>query len=338
MSSKSVKTIADIADICNCSKSTVSRALNDSPSISEETKERIRTVAKENRFQINLPARRLSLHRSHTIGFVIHAHKSEDASPLTDFFSMEIMAAVSGALLTNHYDLLVTLVNPRDSDWPLAYVQSGRVDGFIMLTTSGKPDEPKTLIKSGAPFIVWGLPLPEHKYSSVISDNFDGSRKATGYLLQEGRQRVAFIGGPEGWYETRERYAGYTAVLQEAGLAVDPSLVTYGNWSSESGSACAKQILEVAPDVDAIFVNSDLMAMGAINMLHQLGKRVPEDVAVVGYDDISLAKLNNPPLTTISQNIPLVGKLLAQNLIQNIETGLISNVTVPAELVIRQSA
>jgi len=338
MSEKSVKTIADIADICCVSKSTVSRALNDSPQISDETKERIRAVAKQNRFQINIPARRLSLQRSHTIGFVVHAHDPEDLSPMRDLFSMEILGAISSTLSTYHYDLLVASVDPRDPDWPCQYVDTGRVDGFILLTAARKQSQVKAMLGVGVPFIVWGVPLSNLSYCSVINDNFDGGKKATEYLLKKGKSRIAFIGGPADEFEAQQRYNGYAAALQAGGKEVDPAQVTYGEWTNESGAAQAERLLEAAPDLDGIFANSDLMAIGAINFLQSKGRSVPQDVAVVGYDDVSLARLNNPPLTTISQNIPLVGKLLGQNLIQNIETGLVSNVTVPAELVIRESA
>jgi len=338
MNDKSVKTIADIAEICCVSKSTVSRALNDSPQISLETKERIRSVAEQHRFQINLPARRLSMQCSRTIGFVVHAHKMDGPTSMTDLFSMEILGAISSGLSKFHYDLLVANVNPQDPDWPSQYVDTGRVDGFILMTASRKLLQVKALLNTGAPFIVWGVPLPNQSYCSVINDNFEGGKKATEYLLAQGRQRIAFLGGPAEEYETQQRYNGYAATLQAHGQKVSPSLVHYGHWTSDSGAEATQMILEAAPDVDAIFANSDLMAIGAIHKLHERGRRVPADTAVVGYDDISLAELNDPPLTTISQNIPLVGKLLAENLIQNIETGMVANVTVPAELVVRRSA
>ncbi len=338
MSDKTVKTIADIAEICCVSKSTVSRALNDSPQISDDTKQRIRTVAKEHHFQINIPARQLSLQRSHTIAFVVVSSQADECFSMIDLFLLEMLGAVSSTLSTYHYDMLVANINARDPDWPSQYLDTGRVDGFILLTTNRKQQHVKTLIKTGAQFIVWGMPLPQQKYCSVISDNFGGGKMATEYLLKQGRRRIAFIGGPADEFEPQQRYEGYAAALQESGQKVDPSLVRYGDWSNESGAAQAGQILAIAPDLDAIFANSDLMAVGAINMLQQQGKRVPEDVAVVGYDDLSLAKLNRPALTTISQKIPQVGKLLAQNLIEHIKTGLVTNVTIPAELVIRESA
>ena len=337
-SGKTVQTIADVARICCVSKSTVSRALNDSPLISTETKERIRAVAKEHHFEINIPARRLSLQRSRTIAFVVHAYKPEDCFSINELFLLEMLGAVTNTLLASHYDLLVANINPRDPEWPHQYLDTGRVDGFILLTSTRKQHHIKSLVEMKAPFIVWGIPMPNYSYSSVNNDNFDGGKQAAGYLWKTGKRRIAFVGGPADELEPQRRYDGYAAALQENGQAVDPALVSYGEWTSESGAAQTRHLLEAVPDLDAVFATSDLMAIGAINVLQEQGRRVPQDVAVVGYDDLSIARFNNPPLTTISQNIPLVGKLLAQNLIQNIETGVVTNVTTPAELVIRKSA
>jgi DNA-binding LacI/PurR family transcriptional regulator len=338
MNDRSVQNIADIARICNVSKSTVSRALSDSPLISMETKERIRAVAKENHFQVNIPARRLSMQRSHTIAFAVHGSPVDQCFSITDLFSLEILGAVSSTLATYHYDLLIANVNPRDATWPHQYLDTGRVDGFILLTSSYNRASIKTMVGMKAPFIVWGIPMPGFSYSTVINDNFSGGKQAAGHLLRTGKRRIAFIGGPADELETQRRYDGYAAALQENGQTVDPALVSYGEWSDESGAEQMQRLLAAVPDLDGVFANSDLMAIGAINVLHDQGRPVPQDVAVVGYDGLSLAKFSSPPLTTISQNIPLVGKMLAQNLIQNIETGVVTNVTVPADLVIRKSA
>ncbi len=337
MNKKSVQTIDDIARICCVSKSTVSRALSDSSLISTGTKERIQAVAREHNFQINIPARRLSMQRSRTLAYVVSAHHIKDVSQ-ADLFGMEVLGAISGSLSTSHYDLLVASVDPNDPDWPHQYLDTGRVDGFILLTSSRKQFHIQTLVEMEAPFIVWNnVCLPDGTYCSVGSDNFSGGKQAAGHLLQTGRRRIAFVGGPEYEYEAQQRYDGYVAALQEHGLEVDPALVTYGRWNRNSAANQMQQLLETAPDLDAVFANSDMMAVGAINVLRESGRRVPQDVAVVGYDDLAIAKFSSPPLTTISQNLPLVGQLLAQNLIQKIETGLITTVTIPPELVIRES-
>ncbi len=338
MKEKSVQTISDIARLCSVSKSTVSRALNDSPLISAGTKERIHSVAKEHNFQINIPARCLSLQRSRTLGFVVNAHQTKNVFSLEDLFVLEILGAISSTLSTRHYDLLVANVDPQDPDWPHQYLDTCRVDGFILLTSTRKQFHIQTLVEMEAPFIVWNnVCLPDGTYCSVSTDNFNGGKLAALHLLQTGRRRIAFIGGPDYEYETQRRYDGYAAALEENGLAVDLALVTYGHWTSDSAAGQMKQLLENVPDLDGVFANSDLMAAGAINVLHENGRRVPQDVGVVGYDDLSIAKFNSPPLTTISQNLPLVGQLLAQNLIQKIETGVVTTVTIPAELVVRGS-
>ena len=136
----------------------------------------------------------------------------------------------------------------------------------------------------------------------------------------------------------QQRLKGYEIALQGAGREVDPLLLAYGDYSHLSGAAAMQRLLQQAPDLDAVFVCSDLMAIGAIDVIRNHGRSVPEDISVVGYDDLSIAAFNNLPLTTIRQNIPLAGRLLAQNLIQYLQTGLVSNVTIPVELVVRKSA
>jgi DNA-binding LacI/PurR family transcriptional regulator len=334
---KSVQTIEDIARLAKVSKSTVSRALNDSPLVKEETKELIQGIARQYDFRLNVPARQLSLQRSRTIAFITHAHDMECFS-MDDLFGLEIMGGVSGGLHANDYDMLVVHVDPRNVDWAHQYLDSHRVDGFILMTSSRKQAHIKALAKMGAPFIVWGVPMPNYSYCSVCGDNFNGGRLATEHLIRSGRQRIAFLGGPADELEVQRRYEGYAAALQDAGRDIDPDLLAYGDFHQASGAAAMQQLLVQTPDLDAVFVNSDLMAIAAINVIHESGKRVPDDIAVVGYDDVSIAAFNSLPLTTIRQNVPLAGRLLAQNLIQYLQTGLVTNVTIPVELVVRKSA
>jgi DNA-binding LacI/PurR family transcriptional regulator len=336
MSKKTTLTIADIARLANVSKSTVSRALNDSPLIGEETKERIQALAREHDFCLNVPARQLSRRQSLTIAFVTHAYHKDFS--VADLFGLEIMGGISNGLHTNGYDMLVVHVDPRDTEWANQYLKTGRVDGFILMTSSRKRYHIRVLVEMGAPFIVWGVPQAGLQYCSVTGDNFSGGRLATEHLIRSGRERIAFLGGPEVELEIRQRFAGFEAALAAAGRRVDPALLAYGDFSIPSGAAAMLRLLEAAPDLDAVFVNSDLMAIAALGALREQGRRVPEDVAVVGYDDLSIAGLCYPPLTTIRQNIPLAGRLLAQNLIQYLQTGLVSNVTIPVELVVRGSA
>jgi DNA-binding LacI/PurR family transcriptional regulator len=206
------------------------------------------------------------------------------------------------------------------------------------MTANHKLSIIKTLIDAGAPFIGWGVPISNFNYCSVTGDNITGGRLATEHLIHIGRKRIAFLGGPNDTLTVQFRFKGYEDALQAAGRSADSNLIAYGDYTYESGSVAMQHLLEQSPNLDAVFVNSDLMAIAAINVIQNSGKRVPEDIAVIGYDDLSIATYNNLPLTTIRQDLPLIGKLLAQNLIQYIQTGEVTNVTTPIELVIRKSA
>jgi DNA-binding LacI/PurR family transcriptional regulator len=186
--------------------------------------------------------------------------------------------------------------------------------------------------------VVWGLDSTSHTFSTVSGDSYAGGRIATQHLLNGGRRRIAFIGGPDMEQEAQDRYRGYSAALRGAYLPVDESLVTYGWYSSESAAVRMRALLAEHDDIDAVFACSDVMAISVIEELRAVGRRVPEDVAVVGYDDIALAAHANPPLTTVRQSGPLAGRLLADSLIQQLRTGAVGHVSIPAELVIRESA
>lgn len=329
-----VHTIADIARLAGVSKSTVSRALNDSSLIGVETKERIRAIAREHRFQINDPARRLSLGQSHVIALMTYPYPAHD---VPDAFMLEMMSGISAGLHANGYDLLLVQVSPDDTDWVGRYLESGRVDGFIVLEANCTGVQIDVLSERRAPFIMWGNTPVTAEYNSVNGDSFAGGRTATEHLLGSGRSRIAFLGGPARATEVQDRYKGYEAALREAGIAVDPALVVHGDYSPASGAEAMRTLLEAPGDLDGVFVNSDSMAIAAIDEIRDHGRRVPDDIGVVGYDDVSIARHSDPPLTTIRQNGPLAGRLLAENLIQHLRTGVVTNVSIPAELVVRKS-
>jgi len=336
MNTEKVRTIADIARLAGVSKSTVSRALNDSPLVAEETKDRIRTIARQHRFHISAPARRLSLRKSRTIAFVTHAYHKDFS--WADLFGLEILGGITRGLHESGYDTLILHVDPKDTGWACQYLDTGRVDGFILQTSARKQYHVRALLEMKAPFIVWGAPLPGLSFCSVMGDDLMGGRLATEHLIQSGRRKIAFLGGSVGEPEVKQRYSGYATALQNAGRQVDPNLVEYGDYSDTSGAAVMRSLLDRAPDLDAVFVNSDLMAIAAMDVIRERGRRVPEDVSIVGYDDLSIAAHSNPPLTTIRQSVPEVGRLLARNLVEYLQTGMVTNVTVPIELVVRESS
>ncbi len=339
MGEKKIKSIADIARLAGVDKSTVSRALNDSPLIAEETRQRIRKIAEEHSFHINAPARCLSTQQSRVIGMATHAYyyKNKNFS-ISDLFLLELMGAVSSTLAMNKYDLLLIQVDPFDTEWARRYLDSGKVDGIILMTYMRKKTHIRHLMEINAPFIIWGYPEPDSSHCSILGDNLNGGRLAAEHLIRSGRRKIAFLGGPAEDIEVQKRFEGFQGAMQAAGLQVQPDLVNYGNFMKDSAEERMLNLLDAAPDLDAVFANSDLMAIGAMQVLQKSGRQVPGDVAVIGYDNLSLTEVSDPPLTTISQNIPLLGHLLAQNLIGYLQAEIVTNAIIPAELVIRQSA
>ena len=336
MNDPSVRTIADVARLAGVSKSTVSRALNDSPLIGADTKARVRALARQHHFQMNASARRLSLRQSHAIGLVTYPYTAGGSVP--DVFMLEIISGIAAALSAGGHDLLIVNVDKHDTDWVDAYLETGRLDGFILMSATCSRAQLATLVERRAPFTIWGADGSGQGHCSVSGDSVTGGRIATEHLLAGGRRRIAFLGGPPGEPEVRDRHRGYQAALRGAGIALDSVLVAHGDYSERSGAATMRLLLERTPDLDAVFVNSDLMAVAAMDVIRDLGRTVPGDVAVVGYDDVSIARYGNPPLTTIRQNGPLAGRLLAENLLQYLRTGAVTNVLIPAQLVVRGSA
>jgi DNA-binding LacI/PurR family transcriptional regulator len=324
----------EIAEIAGVSKSTVSRALRNSTLVKEPTRDRIRAIAREHDFTPSAAARNLSLRSSHTIAFVTHAY-SKDLCGVSDPFSLEIMGGIAIGLHELGYDMLVVHVDPQDRDWAAQFLDSGRVDGFILMTSVRKREHIDLLLDRGAPFVAWGPGTGG--YCTVSGDDRQGGRLATRHLLSRGRKRIAFLGGPRTENEVRERYRGYEEAIVAAGGTADTALTAYGDYSERSAERAVEELFARDPRIDALFSSSDMMAIAAMRSLKKKGLRIPGDVAVVGYDDLSLAALVTPALTTISQKIPQAGKLLARDLVAYLEQGIITTTTMQVELIIRES-
>lgn len=334
---KAVKTIADIAKIAGVSKSTVSRALNDSPLISEKTRKKIKAIALENQFEVHQGARCLSLNRSQTIALIIPlAPKKEHF--ITDPFFVELLRGIMSAIGQHHYDLLIGQPPKHDACEVQRYIDSKRADGLILMGgCMGYLDEIIDPLVQSMPAIVWGADK-DRRFCSVDCDNLSGGRLAAQHLVRQGRRQIAFLGGIKSAPEMPLRYQGYADMLQESGTQLDPRLVTYGDYSSSSGYTLMQRLLEQKPDIDGVFACSDLTAIGAMEALRENGRRVPEHVSMVGFDDIPLAEHCSPPLTTIRQNIPKAGEVMVHNLMQYLQDGIITRTILPVELIVRKSS
>jgi LacI family transcriptional regulator len=180
--------------------------------------------------------------------------------------------------------------------------------------------------------------------ATVSVDNRAGARQAVQHLIDQGRRRIGLITGPLAWWEARERFAGWQDAVRAAGLDANSSLVAEGDWSASSGAQAMRILLEREPDIDAVFVCSDQMAIGALGAVHQIGRRMPQDLAVVGFDNIPEAAFFWPPLTTVYQHLIDVGCIAVQNLHQWIEAkrkgeaAPLENVLLTPELIVRESS
>jgi DNA-binding LacI/PurR family transcriptional regulator len=334
MESIKLKSIEDIAILAGVSKSTVSRALNDSPLVSAETKERILAIAQEHAFKPSFTARNLSTRTSRTIAFVNHAYEKGECG-ISDPFSLEIMGGIAIGLHELGYGMLVAHVDPADRAWASQYLDSGRVDGFILMTSDQKRDHVDLLRGMGAPFIAWGRGGAD--YCSVCGDDRMGGRLAAERLISTGRRRIAFIGGPRVESEVKERYEGFAEAMRDAGRDPD-ALLAFGDYSEPGAERAIAELAELDGGLDAVFANSDYMAIAAMRWLMAHGRRVPDDVSVIGYDDLSIASYVTPRLTTITQQVPLAGRMLARDLVAFLEKGLVTHNEMAVQLIVRDSA
>src|SRR5262249_15345731 len=249
-------------------------------------------LAREHSFQPNEPARRLTTKRSHVAALVTYAYKKADT--ITDAFMLEMMSGITAGLHANGYDLLVIQIEPDDTEWVARYLGSGRVDGFVITAARCTQQHLFALRSARAPFVVWGAPPGRNDFSTVSGDNAEGGRLATACLLDRGCTRIGFIGGSRNTVEGQDRYPGDDDALAAADVAVDPELVVYGDYSAGSGAEAMRTLLNVG--VDGVFVTSDVMALAAMDEIRARGLRIPDDIAIVGYDDIALAEHSDPRL------------------------------------------
>jgi DNA-binding LacI/PurR family transcriptional regulator len=214
------------------------------------------------------------------------------------------------------------------------YAVGGHVDGVMFASLHDADLLPELMLRRGVPVVCNGLP---HLAAPCIDvDHLGGVRAAVSYLLAKGRRRIATVAGPQDMEAGRARLKGYRQVLAEADRR---AIVAVGDFTAESGHVGMRQLLADEPDLDAVFVASDLMAHGALQALREAGRRVPEDVAVIGFDDIALASYCDPPLTTVRQPIAEIGRSMARAMLRLLEGREVEPLTIlPTELVERDSA
>jgi DNA-binding LacI/PurR family transcriptional regulator len=300
-------TLDDLAKLSGVSASTVSRALNDHPSISTRTKQRIWALAKEHDYPFRryMPAGPIGSEGSIAI---VTPRTHGRPLPLSHPFFLELLASIGEAARDRGCDFTVSHTSPASFDDLFAAATTSRANGVIFLGQSTLHEAFNELAGTDARFAVWGAQLAGQKYCSIGSDNLLGGRRATSHLARLGRKRIVFLGETEP--EALQRRAGYLEALKESGLEADPALICPVDFELESAEAAVNTLVRRKAPFDAIFASSDLIALGAIRALRRAGMRVPEDVSVVGYDDMLLSRLSTPALSTIKQDTYKAGRLL----------------------------
>lgn len=329
----------DIAHLAGVSQPTVSRALRGSPAVSPATRQRIEAIAKRLNYTVDRAASNLRSGHTRTLAALIFQDPSPDESNVNPFF-LAMMGSMMRACASHGHDLLVSF-QQMGSDWHVDYEDSHRADGLILLGYGDYADykaKLDQLVRQGTHFVRWGSVQPDEPGLTVGCDNRGGGAAAARHLIERGRRRVAFLGDATDHYpEFRDRYEGCAGALAAVGLAVDPALQVHALSTEEDGARAAAELLARGVAFDAVVAASDLIALAAMRVLAGAGVRVPEDVAVVGFDDIPAASLANPPLTTVAQDAGAAGRTLVELLLGRIRDEPVASITLPTRLVVRRS-
>lgn len=331
-------TLEEVAARAGVGRGTVSRVINGSPQVSEETRAAVERAVAELGYVPNRAARALAGRRTDAIALVI-------PEPETRLFSepyfSDIIRGVSAELADTDLQLLLTLVrDSRERKRLAGYLSAHRVDGVLLVSVHGDDPLPDLLEDIGIPAVLSGRRSGHESVPYVDSDNTGGARTAVGHLLSRGRRAIATITGPLDMYVARCRLDGYRRALQEAGHPVGETLVTEADFTEEGGRRAMRELLEHTPGLDAVFAASDVMAAGARQVLRETGRRVPQDVALVGFDDSPIARHMDPPLTSVRQPIEEMGRAMARVLLEEIAERAPEprHLVLPTELVVRASS
>lgn len=324
--------LADLAALAGVSTSTVSRALAGHSSVNVATRDRIQALAREHDVRPNQLARNLRLRSTGAIGLALPLGHAK-TQHLTDPFFLTLLGFLADGLVERGYDILLSRVIPEANDWLDRLVDSGRIDGLLLVGQSDQYDTIERVAGRYGPLVVWGVNRPGQRHVTIGSDNILGGRIAAEHLIARGRRRLLFLGDPAP-PEFGERHQGFVAAAGEAGLEVE-LLSTAVEPDAVRASLGARLARGVAPD--GIFAVSDVAAMSALAALAERGLDVPRDVGIVGYDDVTLAAHTSPPLTTIRQDLALGASLMVERLLRRIEGEAAPSAVVVPELVVRGS-
>ncbi|WOH39594.1 LacI family DNA-binding transcriptional regulator [Thalassotalea fonticola] len=329
----------DIAYRAGVSQSTVSRALRNSPLVNEETRLKVQAIAKELNYKVDKNARNLRSQQSNTIALLLFEDSTSDDSQINPFF-LSMLGSITRACANKGYDLLVSF-QQMDNDWHAEFEDTNKADGIILLGYGDYVEYKKKLVQlheQGTHFVRWGAEVKDMQVATLGCDNIHGGMQLTQHLMHKGREHCAFIGTASRHApEFNDRYKGHVKALKKAGKTVDADLQVDALYTEEAGYLATKELLAQGVSFDSLFGACDLIAIGAIRAIKEHGLKIPDDVAVVGFDDIPMANFVNPPLTTAKQDTMLAGKLLVDNLLNLIAGEEPKTMLIPSQLIERGS-
>jgi DNA-binding LacI/PurR family transcriptional regulator len=334
---KRLPTLDDVAALAGVGRGTVSRAINGAPNVSARSQAAVMAAVAELGYVPNRAARSLVTRRNDSVTLVIS--ESEERFFSDPFFSAAVRG-ITRALAGSSQTLLLTMVQAAEQHRALEnYLVSQHVDGVMMLSLHGQDPLPERLESRGLPVVLGGRPPEGVEVSYVDVDNVAGARDAVRHLLKSGRRRIALIGGPADMAASRDRSTGYALAHEDFEVTRDPDLTEPGDFTEEGGRTAMKALLERVPDIDAVFAASDLMAAGALRELDRSDRKVPADVALVGFDDAPVARHTQPQLTTVHQPIEAMGRTMVELLLARIEGRPVeSHQLLATHLVVRESS
>ena len=307
-------TLVEIAEQAGVSRSTVSRVMNNHPSVDPDTRSRVLSVAEQLNYQPNMAARSLAAGKTRVLGLVIPMGVS--ALFLDPYFPL-LIQGISAACNANGHSVMLWLAEPEYERRTIGQLlRGGMIDGVILASALVNDPVQEALLQSGLPFILVGRNPDNDQISYVDVDNRTSARGAVAHMLRLGYERVATIAGPKDMIAGADRLEGYLLALRDRGLRPDPNLIVESDFTDEGGYSAMQQLLPFEPD--AVFTANDIMAIGALRALREAGKQIPDDVAVIGFDDMPVSARSNPSLSTVRQPVQRTGMVAAETLIDMI--------------------
>jgi DNA-binding LacI/PurR family transcriptional regulator len=328
--------MSDIAKLAGVHSSTVSRALAGSPLVAKKKRDLILKLARERGYVVNQMASNLRLRRTQTISVVIPlGHETGQA--LSDPFFVQMLGHLADEITQRGYGMFLQKILPPMDDWLPRLIASHRADGIIIIGQSTEHAALEEVAARYRPMVVWGGHLEHQSYCTVGTDNVGGARVVVEHLIRSGRRRIVFLGDPA-VPEIKLRHEGYKYALARAPRGAASDRIVPAHMTADTAYEAMRAFINEGGQFDAVFGATDIIALSAIRAITASGLNVPKDVAVVGFDDITLAAHSNPTLTTMRQDLPRGARILVDLLFRRLDGEDAPSATMQAELIVRESS